>query len=84
MQGLGLTNINVLPHYDEFKNYILDNKNYIEEIILPYSNKTPVIALNNGSFICIENNKSIVYGESYIIKNNEIKQICKNNEFVEI
>ena len=84
LQGLGLTNINILPHYDEFKDYILDGKRYIEDIMLPYSKQTPVIALNNGSYIVIENDKSTVYGEGYIIKNNKIKQICKDNEHVEI
>ena len=52
--------------------------------MLPYSKQTPVIALNNGSYIVIENDKSTVYGEGYIIKNNKIKQICKDNEHVEI
>ena len=84
MKGLGLTDINILPHYDEFKDYVLDNKKYIEEIILPFSHETPVIALNNGSYIKIENNKSIVCGESYIIKDNEIKQICKDGECIEL
>ena len=67
-----------------FKDYILDNKKYIEEIILPFSYRTPVIALNDDSYVAIEKNKSIVYGESYVIKNNEIKQICKDDEFVDI
>ena len=30
------------------------------------------------------NGKSIIYGESYVIKDNEIKQICKDNECIEI
>ena len=84
MKGLGLTDINILPHYDEFKDYILDNKRYIEEIILPFSYRTPLIALNDGSYIKIENNKTIICGESYIIKDNEIKQICKDDEYIEI
>lgn len=84
MKGLGLTDINILPHYDEFKNYVLDNKKYIEEIILPYSNQTPVVALNNGSYIVIEKDKSVIFGESYLIKNNAIKQICKDDEFVDL
>ena len=35
-------------------------------------------------YIKIENNKTIVCGESYIIKDNEIKQICKDDEYIEI
>ena len=60
------------------------NKKYIDEIILPYSHKTPVIALNNGSYIVIENGKSLVCGESYIIKDNKIHKICNDNANIEI
>ena len=37
IQGLGLTNINVLPHYQMVKDYILDNKRLFEDITYPDS-----------------------------------------------
>ena len=84
LKGLGLTSINILPHYNAFKNFILDDKRYIEDIILPDSKKTPIIALIDGSYIAIENNQTKIYGESYIIKDYKIDQICKDNEIVNI
>ena len=77
--GLGLTNINVLPHYDVFKNYILDNKDYINEIILPDTYKNKVIALVDGSYIVIKDNISKVYGENYLMFNGEVKRNYNDN-----
>lgn len=80
LKGLGLTDINILPHYDEFENYILDGKSYINDIILPYSFKTPVVALNNGSYILIKNNECVIWGESYKIYDGKIERICLDDE----
>jgi len=33
--GLGLTDINILPHYDAFTDVILNGKKFVEEIVLP-------------------------------------------------
>lgn len=79
LKGLGLTNINILPHYEEYKKMVICGKRYIEDIVLPDSYKVPIIALNNGSYIVIQNNKSIIYGESYLIRNGQITQINENN-----
>jgi len=69
LKGLGLTKTNILPHYQDFKDYILDGKRYMEEIVLPDSYKTKVIAINDGSYIVIKNGNEKIYGESYIIEN---------------
>ena len=69
LKGLGFTKTNILPHYQDFKDYILDGKRYMEEIIFPDSYKTKVVAINDGSYIVIKNGKEKIYGESYIIEN---------------
>ncbi|MBR3890481.1 MAG: Type 1 glutamine amidotransferase-like domain-containing protein [Bacilli bacterium] len=79
LSGLCLTNINILPHYDVFKNYVLDNKDYINEIILPDTYKNKVIALVDGSYIVIKDNISKVYGENYLMFNGKIKRNYNDN-----
>lgn len=74
-KGLGLTNINVLPHYSDLKEMTISDKRYVEDIVLPDSYKTDIVTLNNGGFVVIKNNKSIIYGESYLIRNGKITQI---------
>lgn len=84
LNGLGLTNINILPHYSDFCGATLDGKDYIKDIILPDSYNTKIIAINDGSYILIKDGKSTLWGEGYIIENNKIKQICKNNLQIEL
>ena len=74
LKGLGLTNINVLPHYDELKDSILDNKRFIEDIVLPDTYNRDVYAINNGSYILIDD-KVYLYGETYLLKNGEVFKI---------
>lgn len=84
IQGLGLTNINVLPHYQMVKDYILDNKRLFEDITYPDSYGNHFYALNDGSYILIDQNNSILYGEAYLIKDGIINQICEQNNIIEL
>lgn len=77
--GLGLTNINILPHYDIFKEFILDNKKFIDEIILPDTYERTIYALNNGSYILVDD-KNYLYGEAYLLKDSSITKINNNDE----
>lgn len=79
LKGLGLTNINILPHYDVFKEVILDDKKYIEEIVLSYTYERIIYALNNGSYILVDD-KNFLYGEAYLLKDGTIKKINNKNE----
>ena len=79
LKGLGLTNINIMPHFEEYKQMTICGKKYIDEIVVPDSKKIDIIGLNNGSFIVIKNGTSTIYGESYLIRNEQITQINKND-----
>lgn len=79
LSGLGLTNINIVPHFEAYKNFSILGKRYIEDVILPDSYKADIVGLNNGSYIVVNDNHATIYGESYLLKNGKIKLICKNN-----
>ena len=79
LKGLALTNINILPHYDEFRDFILDGKKYIEDIVLPDTYDRIVYGINNGSYILIDD-KNYLYGEAYILKNGVIEKINEENQ----
>lgn len=81
--GLGLTDINILPHYDVFLDVILDGKKFVEEIVLPDTYKRTVYALNNGSYILVDG-KTYLYGEAYLLKNGIINKINNDNEIKEL
>ena len=63
IQGLGLTNINIFPHYDELKDDYLDGMRLMEDITYKDSFKHEIIALNNGSYILLENDDIKIVAE---------------------
>ena len=80
-KGLGLTNINVFPHYDELKDYLVDGVPVIKEIVIPDSFKYEIYAINNGSYILIDD-KNYLYGEAYLIKDGKINKINDNDKVI--
>lgn len=78
-KGLGLTHLNVFPHYDEIKDEVISGVHVLEKIVLPDSYDRDIYALNNGSYILIDDNEYI-YGETYLIRKGKIKMICKDNQ----
>ena len=43
-----------------------------------------IIALNDGSYIVVDNGAETLYGEEYSIKNGEQKKICINEKWIQL
>jgi dipeptidase E len=80
IDGIGITNVNIFPHFQSLKDAYLDGLRVIEDITFADSMKHEIIALNDGSYMLIDDEHETLYGESYLIKNGKIKQLCKDNE----
>ena len=80
ISGLGITKTNIFPHFDALKDEVLDGMKLIEDITFPDSFVHEILALNNGSFILIEDSTETLCGEAYSIKDGELKQICRNEQ----
>lgn len=78
--GLGLTDINIFPHFQSLKGDYLDGMRLIEDITFADSIGHEIIALNDGSYIMIDGGTSTLYGEAYMIKDGQQRQICKDGE----
>ena len=82
--GLGITEAMVLPHYQQIKDDVLDGLRVFEDIAYPDSMGREFYALVDGSFITVENGISTLRGEAYLIKDGILRQICKENESIQI
>lgn len=80
--GLGITKINILPHFQTLKNEYLDGLRLIEDITYADSMGHEILALNDGSYIMLENGTEILYGEAYLIKDGQQQQICKDGDSI--
>lgn len=81
--GLGLTKINIFPHYQDIKEEILDGMRVMEEIVYPDSIGHEFLAMIDGSYIVIDEGETL-YGEAYSIKDGEMKMICRNGEVLKL
>lgn len=79
-EGLGLSNINIEPHFILDTTEFNEMQLYQRKHLLEESKKRPIYALCDGSHI-LETNKSItVYGKAFLIKDGSIIQIGKDKE----
>ena len=84
ISGLGITKTNIFPHFETLKDEMLDGKRLIEDITYSDSMRHEIIALNNGSFIVVDNGTEVLYGEAYSIKNGEQRQICTDDKLIQL
>lgn len=76
ISGLGLTDINIIPHYQYLKGVMLDGSNMIDDIACSDSMGKKFYGVVDGAYVMIENGEHTLYGEGYIIENGNIQKIC--------
>lgn len=84
LTGLGITNVNIFPHFQKLKDDYLDGMRLIEDITYADSVGHEIIALNDGSYIMINEGQTTLYGEAYMIKDRKQTQICKEGECISL
>lgn len=77
LYGLGLCNVNILPHYNMVKDNILDGRRLIEDITFEDSMDESFIVLEDGSYVMIYDGVAEVYGKAYRISDGVMEQICE-------
>ena len=84
-EGLGLTNINIEPHFKYDDTNFDDKEKYQRDAIIKESYNRPIYGQCNGSHIFInDDNVATVYGETYLILNGKIEKICDNQKSTSI
>lgn len=74
-EGLGITRMMILPHFQLLQNQVLDGMRLIEDVALADSMGRTIYALPDGSYVQIKNGKSEIMGEAYVIHNGNITRI---------
>lgn len=78
--GLGLTALNILPHYQMVKDYTLDGMRLFEEITFSDSYGHEFLVLEDGSYVRCDDNGEVLYGNAYRIADGVMEQICGEGE----
>lgn len=77
--GLGLTYLNILPHYQQVKDDVLDGKRLYEDITFGDSFGHSFLVLPDGSYVRVDDQSSVLYGEAYLLEDGYMRQICNND-----
>ena len=84
LYGLHLTKINILPHFQDVKDLSVDGLRVLEDISLPDSKIRPFYALVDGAFIFVDDNRSVLYGEAYWVKDGNVTKVCETDKSIQI
>lgn len=74
LPGLGLTNINILPHYQQIKDWYLDGKRLFEDITFADSYGHVFYALEDGSYVYIAEGNEQICGKAYVIADGQMNE----------
>ncbi|MBR0417841.1 MAG: Type 1 glutamine amidotransferase-like domain-containing protein [Erysipelotrichaceae bacterium] len=82
MEGLGLTEVMILPHYQQVKDDILDGMRLFEDITYGDSYGHTFHVFPDGTYLYINEGIQEIRGECYVIEDGQIKKIAEEGDVV--
>ena len=82
LPGLGLTKVNLLPHYQRVNDDILDGLRLFEDVTYKDSMGRTFYAVPDGSYLFIEGGREELRGEAYRIRDGRMAQISREGQTV--
>lgn len=83
-EGLNLTKVQILPHYQKIKDDVLKGKRLFEDITCADSMENEFYALVDGSFVRVQNGENRLFGEAYRIKDGQIELVCEKGKNIRL
>ncbi|MBP3700602.1 MAG: Type 1 glutamine amidotransferase-like domain-containing protein [Lachnospiraceae bacterium] len=81
LPGLGLTDVNILPHYQQVKKNILDGMRLYEDITYADSVGNEFYAMVDGAYYYQDDEDAIFFGKVGRLKDGVLKWICREGKF---
>jgi len=79
LRGLGLTDINLVPHLEQVRHWIIDGKRLFEDIAFPDSWGHRFYAFRDGGYVIVKDGRSELRGEAYEISRGTMRRISEEN-----
>ncbi len=80
LRGLGLTQVNILPHYQQVKDYELDGQRLYEDITYADSIGHTFYVFPDGTYLYEDFEESTILGEAYRLENGILEQLTQDEE----
>lgn len=82
--GLGLTDVNILPHYQMIKDDLLDGMRLFEDITFADSIGHSFYVLVDGSYLYRDEHEETIYGEARLIRDCTMKALTSKGEHIHL
>lgn len=82
LPGLGITKVNILPHYQQVKDDVLDGLRLYEDITFDDSYGECFFVFVDGTYLMIEDGRTILYGEAYCLRDAVMEKISESGDIV--
>ena len=82
LPGLGLTKIQILPHYQKVKDDIIDGRRLFEDVTYRDSVGRSFYALPDGSYIFAGGEETLLCGKGYRLRNGILEQLTRNGQIL--
>ncbi len=82
--GLGLTQINILPHYQRVKNDLIDGQRLFEDVTCYDSYDHTFYALPDGSYFYIYEGHTLLCGRAYRLRNGILEMLTLDDEMLDL
>ncbi len=80
--GLGLSRVQVLPHYQMVRDNMLDGRRLLEDITFSDSYGREFIVLVEGSYVMRRDEEYTLWGEGWRIRDGAMQKICEKGEHI--
>ena len=80
LNGLGLTDINLIPHLEQVRYARVDGRRLFEDIAFPDSRGRRFITFPDGGFVRVRDGRAELRGEAYEIADGAMRRICSENQ----
>lgn len=84
LPGLGLTDVNILPHYQKVRDNILDGQRLFEDITYADSMGNTFFALPDGSYFYQDEEGLLLCGEGYRIRDGILERLTQNGDVLDM
>ena len=79
LNGLGLTETRILPHYQFIREHVLDGQK-VEDIALADSRRRHFLALPDGSYILCADGSEALYGKAWYFADGMMEEINEDED----
>ena len=80
LSGLGLAQINILPHYQQVRDYELDGRRLYEDITFADSMGHEFFVFPDGTYYYQDEDESVILGESWRLRDGEMEKLAENGQ----